>query len=190
MIKLLDAIETSTGLKAKPLDTDTIETCIIYRYWQTARIRYRLELRIIGFTLAEVDEIAKQVLDGINDFGDTAYVEGFASVELNGGGVLKDYATNTVQKMLYFDVVKKQEILNMAVERITLGSGKLYITEYSNSIPADADIEIDANLIGYIQGGATISYTPEFYTAEDDLGYVAKKIITDEEVVLSSGVMT
>lgn len=78
----------------------------------------------------------------------------------------------------------------MAVEKITLGSGKLYVAEYTNSIPTNQTIEVDANLIGYIQGGATISYTPEFYTAEDDLGYVAKKIITNEEVVLSSGVMT
>ncbi len=75
-------------------------------------------------------------------------------------------------------------------DRITLGSGKLYVVEYTNSIPADSVIETDANLLGYIQGGATITYSPEFYTAEDDLGYVAKKIITNEEVVLSSGVMT
>ena len=75
-------------------------------------------------------------------------------------------------------------------DKITLGSGKLYVVEYSSSIPADSTIETTANLLGYIQGGATISYTPEFYTAEDDLGYVAKKIITNEEVVLSSGVMT
>lgn len=32
MINLLSAIETATGLKAKPFDTDTIETCITYRY--------------------------------------------------------------------------------------------------------------------------------------------------------------
>lgn len=75
-------------------------------------------------------------------------------------------------------------------DKITLGSGKLYVVEYTNTIPADSAIEAAANLIGYIQGGATITYTPEFYTAEDDLGYVAKKIITNEEVVLSSGVMT
>ena len=75
-------------------------------------------------------------------------------------------------------------------DRITLGSGKLYVVEYTNSIPADSVIESDANLLGYIQGGATITYSPEFYTAEDDLGYVAKKIITNEEVTLSSGVMT
>ena len=75
-------------------------------------------------------------------------------------------------------------------DKITLGSGKLYVVEYTNTIPADSVIETNANLIGYIQGGATITYSPEFYTAEDDLGYVAKKIITNEEVVLSSGVMT
>ena len=66
-----------------------------------------MELRVIGFTLAEVEDIAKDIMEGINDFGDTAMVEGYASVELNGGGTLKDYATNTIQKLLYFDVVKK-----------------------------------------------------------------------------------
>ena len=75
-------------------------------------------------------------------------------------------------------------------DKITLGSGKLYVVEYTNTIPADSTIETNANLIGYIQGGATITYSPEFYTAEDDLGYVAKKIVTNEEVTLSSGVMT
>ena len=78
----------------------------------------------------------------------------------------------------------------MASKRITLGSGKLYVAEYQDVIPADNVIEVDTNLLGYIQGGATLTYTPEFYTAEDDLGYVAKKIITGEEVILSSGIMT
>lgn len=109
MIDLLTAIGTATHLSVKPFDTDIVETCITYRYWQTSRFVWRLELRIIGFTLKEVDEIAEEVLEGINDFGDTAQVEGFASIELNGGGVLKDYATGTIHKMLYFDVVKKQE---------------------------------------------------------------------------------
>ena len=107
MIDLINAIGTASGISVKPFDTDKVETCITYRYWQTSRFNWRLEIRIIGFTLAEVEDILEDVLDGINDFGDTAKVEGYASVELNGGGMLKDYATNTVQKMLYFDVVKK-----------------------------------------------------------------------------------
>ena len=107
MITLLNAIASASGYEPKPLETSEVETCIVYRYYQTTRFNYRLELRIIGFTLMEVDSIVEKILDGINNFGDTAKVNGFASIELNGGGVMKDYQTNTIQKVLYFDVVKK-----------------------------------------------------------------------------------
>ena len=75
-------------------------------------------------------------------------------------------------------------------DKIVLGSGKLYVTEFSSTIPQDSAIETNDNLIGYIQGGATITYTPTFYEAKDDLGYVSKKFLTEEEAVLKSGVMT
>ena len=73
---------------------------------------------------------------------------------------------------------------------ITLGSGKLYIVEFTGKLPEDTVIETDANLAGYIQGGAELEYAPEFYTAEDDLGYAKKTIITKEEAKLKSGIMT
>ena len=81
-------------------------------------------------------------------------------------------------------------------DRIVLGSGKLYVTEATKAtgggytIPADSTLETAANLIGYIQGGATLEYTPEFYEAKDDLGYVYKKYLTEEEAILKSGIMT
>lgn len=75
-------------------------------------------------------------------------------------------------------------------KRIVLGSGKLYVVAYTDTIPEDATIETDANLIGLIQGGATLTYTPTFYECKDDLGLVSKKIITEEEVVLKSGILT
>lgn len=75
-------------------------------------------------------------------------------------------------------------------EKIVLGSGKVYIDEFSASIPEDTVIETEENLLGYIQGGATLTYTPTFYEAKDDLGLVSKKIITEETAVLKSGVMT
>ena len=75
-------------------------------------------------------------------------------------------------------------------EKIILGSGKLYVTEYCGSIPADNAIEAAGNLLGYIQGGATLTYKPTFYLAEDDLGLVKKQILTKEEVSLKSGIMT
>ncbi len=76
------------------------------------------------------------------------------------------------------------------MERIVLGSGKLYIDEFTNTIPEDSAIEVDDKLLGYIQGGATLGYSPTFYEAKDDLGIVSKKIITEEEAVLKSGIMT
>jgi len=78
-----------------------------------------------------------------------------------------------------------------AKEKIVLGSGKLYIAVWDGaSIPADGTLEVEQNLLGYIQGGATLEYKPEFYTAEDDLGLAKKNIMTKEEVILKSGVMT
>lgn len=75
-------------------------------------------------------------------------------------------------------------------QTITLGSGNLYITEFKGSMPIDTEIEKEENLAGYIQGGAVLEYKPEYYTAEDDLGKVKKKIITKEEAKLKSGIMT
>ena len=76
------------------------------------------------------------------------------------------------------------------MDKIVLGSGKVYIDEFSNTLPEDTAIEVEAKLLGYIQGGATLSYKPTFYEAKDDFGVVSKKIITEEEAILKSGIMT
>lgn len=80
-------------------------------------------------------------------------------------------------------------------ERIVLGSGKLYVTTATitggvYTIPADGTIETAANLLGYIKGGATLEYTPSYYTVKDDLGIVSKRFLTEEEVVFKSGILT
>lgn len=73
---------------------------------------------------------------------------------------------------------------------IMLGSGKLYCMEYTGSMPEDSVIETEANLLGAISGGASIEYKATFYTSKDDSGAYVKKILTDEEVTLKSGVLT
>ncbi len=73
---------------------------------------------------------------------------------------------------------------------ITLGSGLLYIDEFNGSIPENEVLETEDKLLGYIQGGAELSYAPEHYTAEDDLGYAKKTILTKEEAAVKSGIMT
>lgn len=80
-------------------------------------------------------------------------------------------------------------------KKIVLGSGKLYYQSIQGDagdivIPADTEIEQDTALLGWIKGGATLEYTPEFYSTKDDLGMVSKKILVNEEVILKSGIMT
>lgn len=75
-------------------------------------------------------------------------------------------------------------------KKIILGSGKIYISEYTDEIPVDATLEVAANELGDVSGGATLEYKPTYYTAEDDLQVVSKTVITAEEVTLKSGVMT
>lgn len=75
-------------------------------------------------------------------------------------------------------------------DKIVLGSGKLYTSVFSGTIPDDTILEVESNLLGLIQGGATLEYKPKFYEVTDDLGLVQKTILTEEEVTLKSGVLT
>lgn len=76
------------------------------------------------------------------------------------------------------------------MDKIVLGSGKVYISEFTDKIPENAVLETEENLLGLIQGGASLEYKPEFYTAEDDLGLAKKTILTKEEATLKTGIMT
>ena len=73
---------------------------------------------------------------------------------------------------------------------ITLGSGKIYITPYTTSVPTVDSVCAAGNLLGYIKGGASLEYTEETYEEKDDLGYVSKVITTSEEAVLKCGLLT
>lgn len=77
-----------------------------------------------------------------------------------------------------------------ASKRITLGSGKLYLTTFEGILPEVDALCVEDNLLGYIKGGASVEYTPTFYEAKDDLGYAVKVIITEEEAILKSGILT
>ncbi|MFA0816025.1 MAG: hypothetical protein ACC608_09590 [Anaerofustis sp.] len=78
----------------------------------------------------------------------------------------------------------------MDEERIVLGSGKLYVVEFTGTIPVDSVIETTANLLGLVSGGASLEYKPKYYEATDDLALVSKTVLTEEEVTLKSGVLT
>lgn len=75
-------------------------------------------------------------------------------------------------------------------ETITLGSGTLYAMEFTGTIPENTEIEKEENRLAWIKGGASIEYAPEYYVATDDLGKVKKQKITNEELKMTSGIMT
>ncbi len=71
----------------------------------------------------------------------------------------------------------------MNKKRFILGSGHMYLMEYTGTIPEDSVLEVEENKIGVISGGATLEYKPTFYTVEDDLGTVKEALLTAEETV-------
>ena len=73
---------------------------------------------------------------------------------------------------------------------ITLGSGKIYLTPYADTIPDVETLCVADNLLGYIKGGASLEYTQETYEEKDDLGFVSKIITTNEEAILKCGLLT
>lgn len=77
-----------------------------------------------------------------------------------------------------------------ATQRVTLGSGDLYVVKFAGSVPGHETIEVEENLIGGIKGGAELSYKPTIYAVKDDKGVVHKVFITDTEVIFKSGVLT
>ena len=73
---------------------------------------------------------------------------------------------------------------------ITLGSGKIYLIESTDTMPTVDTVCVTDNLLGYIKGGAALEYTEETYEEKDDLGYVSKVITTSEEAILKCGLLT
>ena len=70
------------------------------------------------------------------------------------------------------------------INRIPLGSVDLYIMEWTGSsvsdIPADNEIEIDANFVGRTKDGGEVEYQATWYTAKSDDGKASRSEMTDE----------
>ena len=73
---------------------------------------------------------------------------------------------------------------------ITLGSGKVYVQAFTDDMPTVDTLCTEENLLGYIKGGAELSYTEETYEEKDDLGLVSKIVTTSEEAILKCGILT
>jgi hypothetical protein len=72
---------------------------------------------------------------------------------------------------------------------IPVGSGYLYHDVFSGKIPADADIEIEAHRIGYIEKGGEVDYKPTFKTFKDDFGIIQRSKLTAEEATFKASLI-
>ena len=72
---------------------------------------------------------------------------------------------------------------------VKLGSGDLYIVEFTGEVPEDTTIEVETNKIGHISGGASLEYTNEWKVVSDDMGVVIKNFLTKENVNFKSGIL-
>lgn len=75
-------------------------------------------------------------------------------------------------------------------DNITLGSGKVYIMEYTDTMPEVSAICVEENRLGWVQGGAELSYSAELHEEKDDLGMVSKVVVNSEEAILKLGMLT
>jgi len=74
-------------------------------------------------------------------------------------------------------------------ENVILGSGVLYISTYTDAIPADEAFEVDANKLGDIKGGCSIAYKPKSYEVKNDAGQIVSRYILEREITMKSGVL-
>ena len=75
-------------------------------------------------------------------------------------------------------------------QRVVLGAGKWFIAPYTSGALDMETVEEEDNLLGYTQGGATITFTPETYTIEDDIGMVRKTFQTKASAEMKTGLLT
>jgi hypothetical protein len=72
---------------------------------------------------------------------------------------------------------------------IPVGSGYLYHSVFTGTIPADAVIETEANRLGYIEKGGEVDYKPTYKTFKDDFGITQRTKLTAEEAAFKASLI-
>lgn len=75
-------------------------------------------------------------------------------------------------------------------EQVILGAGDWYVQEWSSGAVDLATLCVEANRIGNTSGGATLEYTIDTYTVEDDMGRVRRTFKTKGNATMKTGLLT
>ncbi len=74
--------------------------------------------------------------------------------------------------------------------QVVLGAGKWYVNEWTSGALDLSTLCVEANIIGYTSGGATLEYNIETYTIEDDIGMVRRTFKTKGNATMKTGLLT
>lgn len=112
--KIVDLLEVATGLPVVPLSINEVKPCIVYNCYPLiddgAVAKWRLELRLITKTVAAADTNRTIIIKTLVNQADNPTVEGLIfQCDLNGGGQLKEYETDTIHTLMYFDLITRSE---------------------------------------------------------------------------------
>lgn len=92
MIEVINAIKQATTIPIYPLQSDKLGEQIIYIPTPISDNGcvnvYRLQLNIIGKSLANVESYDKAIRTALLNIGDTNKVNNINKIEVNGGGTL------------------------------------------------------------------------------------------------------
>lgn len=72
---------------------------------------------------------------------------------------------------------------------ITLGSVDAYVVEYTGELPDYKEVCVAANHLAHTKGGATLTYSKEKQTVQDDFGRVRKTTIVSDELTVKLGLI-
>lgn len=104
---------TATDSKIYPYSAELSKVpCIVYILTPVAddavKQRNRLELRIIGKSLATITAIDERCRTLLLTIGDKTLSSTVLNVEVNGGGNLSDTATQTTQTITYYNITNRR----------------------------------------------------------------------------------
>lgn len=115
--EIVDLLAKATNLPLRLFHNDKLEECVIYNITPVndngIKRQDRLEIKVVGFDLEQVELQDSKIRKALLTFGDRN--DYFTSIELNGGGMTgggldKDQYTDTLTKYSFYILTSKSEV--------------------------------------------------------------------------------
>lgn len=115
--EVVNILANATSLPLRLISNDKVEECVIYKITPIndngIKRQDRLEIKIVGYDLEQVELQDLNIRKALLSFGDRE--DYFTSIELNGGGMMgggmdKDHFAGTLTKYSFYILTSKSEV--------------------------------------------------------------------------------